>query len=209
MNEDVRRPVAFRPRARRNGHRDGRDDLAPRLQRAVTNGMSFHRIVNDGIPAREQSKRLAYGGGQRSGYPAAGEFAINPRSAPCEEDRCMKDALLGFFGEALATRDPALAHSPPVFIRRAKLAVAWSPRAACSHAVLWALRHEGLLEAANAHDAWPHTYRIEVYHRRPEYKQALSRLLWGRGSGLTLLRITPDEPAGFDLPPRLPVPVPA
>ena len=76
-------PVAFRPRGRRNGHRDGRDDLDPRLQRAVTNGMSFHRIVNDGIPAREQRKRLAYGGGSVA--------AILPP------------------GNSLSTRDPPLA----------------------------------------------------------------------------------------------------
>jgi hypothetical protein len=84
---------------------------------------------------------------------------------------------------------PLLRHYP-LFIRRSNLAVAFSPKSGCSHAVLWAFLHEGLYREANAFDPWPHKFRLHVYHRRPEFRQPVRRLLATGGAGMTLLRIT-------------------
>ena len=78
----------------------------------------------------------------------------------------------------------------PLVIRRAGLVVAWSPKAACSHTVLWAFQQEGLLEAANAHDPWPHVYRTEVYNRSPARRALQRDLARRKAAGLTLLRVT-------------------
>ncbi len=78
----------------------------------------------------------------------------------------------------------------PVFIPRANLVVSWSPRAGCSHAVLWAFLQEGLFEEANARNAWPHVYRTEVYNRSAVYRRMQRDLARRNGAGSTLLRIT-------------------
>ena len=42
---------------------------------------------------------------------------------------------------------------PPVFIARADTVVAWSPKSACSHVVLWTFRTRGPPQAAAAYHA--------------------------------------------------------
>ena len=89
-------------------------------------------------------------------------------------------------GEALA---PLLRYYP-VFIRRANVVVAFSPKSGCSHAVLWSFLHDGLFHAANDYDRWPHNYRLNVYHQSPAFRRPVRQLLDARGGGLTLLKIT-------------------
>ena len=86
--------------------------------------------------------------------------------------------------------------------------MAWSPKSACSHVVLWAFIHEGLFQAANAYDAWPHKFRAQVYFRDDAFQAPWRDLLRSGGAGHTLLKVTTagsEEPPGLDLPARLPV----
>lgn len=80
----------------------------------------------------------------------------------------------------------------PLILPRARLVVSWSPKSACTHVVAWFFRHQGLLDAANAHSHWPHAYRIAVYNPSEARREA-ARAVWrARGEGYTLLRVTRD-----------------
>lgn len=80
----------------------------------------------------------------------------------------------------------------PLILPRARLVIAWSPKSACTHVVAWFFRHEGLLDAANAHSHWPHDYRTAVYNPSEARREA-ARAVWrSRGEGYTLLRVTRD-----------------
>lgn len=70
------------------------------------------------------------------------------------------------------------------------LMVVWSPKSACTHVVAWALRHEGLLGEALAHDSWVHHYRTDRYYDRPEHRAATEEVIASRGAGHCLLRVT-------------------
>ncbi len=48
----------------------------------------------------------------------------------------------------------------------------FSPKAACSTAVIWFFHQMGLTSEARAHSDWPHHYRIERFYRRPDYLAA-------------------------------------
>jgi hypothetical protein len=80
----------------------------------------------------------------------------------------------------------------PVFIPAADTVVSFSPKSGCSHIVLWSFLHQGLYEAANAYDPWPHKYRLKVYHHDAAFQAPLQRLLASGGSGHTLLKVTRD-----------------
>jgi hypothetical protein len=99
-----------------------------------------------------------------------------------------------FRAPAPAVADPFALEPRPLLIRDARLVVAWAPKAGCSHVAWWAFRHEGLLEAAEAHDPWPHKYRQFVYYRDPAYDAATAAIRAAGGRGWTLLRVT-REPA--------------
>jgi hypothetical protein len=80
----------------------------------------------------------------------------------------------------------------PLVLRAARMVVSWSPKSACSHVVLWTFLHEGLLAEANAYHAWPHEYRMHVYYKTPQYREAVRDALAGNGRGYTLLKVTRD-----------------
>ena len=83
----------------------------------------------------------------------------------------------------------------PVFIRSRKAVVHFSPKAGCSHAVLWSFIHDGWFRAAERHDPWPHNYRLQVYHKKAAFKLQVRALLASEGAGYTLIRITRDPAA--------------
>ena len=61
----------------------------------------------------------------------------------------------------------------------------WSPKSACTTALLWYLAHLGLLEDAAAFSHWPHNYRMKVLPELEIYRQWLvecdpDRLRWVR-----------------------------
>lgn len=61
----------------------------------------------------------------------------------------------------------------------------WSPKSACTTALLWYLAHLGMLEAAATFSRWPHNYRMKVLPELEAYKQWLAecdpnRLRWVR-----------------------------
>lgn len=70
------------------------------------------------------------------------------------------------------------------------LVVAWSPKSACTHVLVWALRHQGLLEEAAEHHDWVHRYRRAVYYERDAHRAAMADVLGSRGAGHVLLRVT-------------------
>ena len=70
--------------------------------------------------------------------------------------------------------------------------VCWSPKSACSHAVLWTFLHEGLLAEAVAYNPWPHEYRMHVYYRLERYRRLSRAVSATGGRGHTLLKITRD-----------------
>jgi hypothetical protein len=80
----------------------------------------------------------------------------------------------------------------PVFIRKANTVVSWSPKAGCSHVVLWAFVHEGRLPQAAAESHLPHKYRIHTYQKEQHYERSLERLRRGVVHGHTLVKITRD-----------------
>ena len=88
-------------------------------------------------------------------------------------------------GEGLLFQDPR----PLIFSDR-PVVVDWSPKSACTHALIWYLAQEGLVRGAEFFDPWPHRYRGQVYYRSMMYRQAATRFLNSGGRGYTLLRIT-------------------
>jgi hypothetical protein len=80
----------------------------------------------------------------------------------------------------------------PVFIRKSSTVVAWSPKAGCSHVVLWAFIHEGCFKASVSDSALPHKFRIQVYQKQPFYKRVLRRMRRQGGAGHTLIKFTRD-----------------
>ncbi len=88
-------------------------------------------------------------------------------------------------GEGFLFQDPR----PLIFSDR-PVVVAWSPKSACTHALIWYLAQEGLVRAAEFFDPWPHRYRGQVYYRSMMYRQAATRFLQSGGRGYTLLKIT-------------------
>lgn len=93
--------------------------------------------------------------------------------------------------EAGAPVVPPFTH-PPVFIRKARAVISWTPKCGCSHVVLWALLHEGLYTQASAEGITPHKFRIHTYQKDPAYRTALARLRREGGAGKTLIRVTRD-----------------
>ena len=65
----------------------------------------------------------------------------------------------------------------------------FSPKSACSSAVIWFFHTLGLYDEARAYDEWPHNYRTKVYYRRPEIVAAFTRT---RLHKLRLLKIVRD-----------------
>lgn len=55
----------------------------------------------------------------------------------------------------------------PLVFPGPRLIVAWSPKSACTHVVVWYLHQIGRLEAALAHHRWPHVYRNDVLRLDP------------------------------------------
>jgi hypothetical protein len=80
----------------------------------------------------------------------------------------------------------------PLVIPDAKLVVAWSPRSASSHVVLWSFHHQGLVERARAYHRWPHRYRQFVYYRNDGYRRRVRDALASDARGYTLLKVTRD-----------------
>ncbi len=78
----------------------------------------------------------------------------------------------------------------PLISRSAPLVVAWTPKTACSHVLQWFLATEGMLEAALAHDPWPHKYRRDIYGNTLGYRARALMLAAGGTRRKTLLRVT-------------------
>lgn len=71
----------------------------------------------------------------------------------------------------------ALRRQPvPLLDRDNRVVVSWSPRAACTHVVIWHLDRIGLWQEAQSYAPWPHRYRTEVYYRTRTYRHAVKRL---------------------------------
>jgi hypothetical protein len=80
----------------------------------------------------------------------------------------------------------------PLFFASRKLVLAWSPKSACSHVVVWFFLRQRLLSAANFYHGWPHKFRAEVYYRSEAYTKAAETFLADEARGHTLLRVTRD-----------------
>lgn len=75
--------------------------------------------------------------------------------------------------------------------------LSWSPKAACSHVVVWFFLKENLLHAANYYNPWPHVFRTDVYYRSHTYQRRWNTLCESQGKGFTLIRITRDPVKRF------------
>ncbi len=62
------------------------------------------------------------------------------------------------------------------FLESAEIAVMWSPKAACTTAIVWAFRHNGLLEEALEYSPWIHRYRLQRYQKSERYIARLRNL---------------------------------
>ncbi len=77
-------------------------------------------------------------------------------------------------------RQPWLLIYPP-----GGIGLIWSPKSACTTALLWYLANAGFIEDAAAYDPWPHNYRMNVLPELDVYKQwrtecDLDKLKWIR-----------------------------
>jgi hypothetical protein len=79
-----------------------------------------------------------------------------------------------------ATEDPWRLIYPP-----GGIGLIWSPKSACTTAILWYFAHIGHLKAAIAFNSWPHEYRMRVLPVLDEYRRwskecNLAQLEWVR-----------------------------
>lgn len=80
----------------------------------------------------------------------------------------------------------------PLIFSSQRLVLTFSPKAACSHAILWFYLKERLMAAATYYSKWPHDFRNEVYYNSTRYKLRADALRNGNRKNWTLLRITRD-----------------
>lgn len=80
----------------------------------------------------------------------------------------------------------------PLLFSGHNVVLTWSPKSACSQALVWFFIQESLLKAANEHSTWPHNFRTGTYYGLPRYKQRLADLTKSGGKGYTLIRVTRD-----------------
>ncbi len=76
----------------------------------------------------------------------------------------------------------------PLFLEHADVAVLWSAKAGCTFAVKWFFEQRGELAAANAHSAWIHDYRTQVYRKSEAFLQGVHRAEFGKMRYVRLVR---------------------
>lgn len=54
-----------------------------------------------------------------------------------------------------------------------KLVLIWSPKSACTAAIIWFYKFSGLYDEAHEYDPWPHQYRQNVFYGSETYRRAL------------------------------------
>jgi len=60
----------------------------------------------------------------------------------------------------------------PLLMPETRVGLIFSPKSACSAAVIWFWRQSGHYDRARAFSEWPHDYRTRVYYNSDEYKNA-------------------------------------
>lgn len=88
--------------------------------------------------------------------------------------------------------NPLLIEPRPLIFSNRPVVLAWSPKSACTHALIWFLRQESLLPAANYYSGWPHQFRMHVYYASEVYARRARALEESGGRGYTLLRVVRD-----------------
>lgn len=76
----------------------------------------------------------------------------------------------------------------PLIHTRKRMIVVFSPKSACTSAVIWFFHQLGHGKAARDYASWPHRYRTEVYYKSRLYRLAYERDL----SKFSLVRIIRD-----------------
>jgi hypothetical protein len=76
----------------------------------------------------------------------------------------------------------------PLIHTRKRMIVVFSPKSACTSAVIWFFHQLGHGTAARDYASWPHRYRTEVYYKSRIYRLAFERDL----STFSLVRIIRD-----------------
>ncbi|MEM8937334.1 MAG: sulfotransferase family 2 domain-containing protein [Pseudomonadota bacterium] len=77
------------------------------------------------------------------------------------------------FSRAHETRRLLLCESPPVIATEQKFVMVWSPKSACSTAMIWFFQVIGVADKARAFDNFPHLYRIRVHYPSAYHRNAL------------------------------------
>lgn len=85
----------------------------------------------------------------------------------------------------------------PLFASTSPLVLTWSPKSACTHFVMWFFVHEKMFYAANYYNAWPHTFRSEVYYKAATYRKRQQTFTDVGGVGYTNLRVLRDPTKRF------------
>lgn len=75
---------------------------------------------------------------------------------------------------------------------RRNVAISWSPKAGCSHVLVWFLLQENLLHAANQFHWGPHRFRARVYEQSQARAGRVRQLLSDGPEGWTLIKVTRD-----------------
>lgn len=85
---------------------------------------------------------------------------------------------------------------PLVFLEK-NIVISWSPKAACSHTLVWFFLKENLLYAANYYHPWPHNFRMDYYYRTHSFQRRWREVTESNGEGFTLIRVTRDPVKRF------------
>ncbi|MBU2943919.1 sulfotransferase family 2 domain-containing protein [Shimia thalassica] len=80
----------------------------------------------------------------------------------------------------------------PLIFSQKRVVLSFSPKSACSHAIIWFLLKENLLPAANYFSHWPHDFRNKVYYNSQVYKQRKQAFAKADPNNWTLLKVTRD-----------------
>lgn len=86
----------------------------------------------------------------------------------------------------------AYAFPPPLLSTRRKVAVSWSPKAGCSHVLVWFLVQENLLQKAEKFHYWPHEFRERVLEKSQARQDRVQQLLTEGPGDWTLIKVTRD-----------------
>src|SRR6187551_2410882 len=160
-------------------HRSGPADPGAALRRHA-DYRTLHRRRHRRPAGRPEDHAIAESWGMTAANRLLGGWQALSQATGL--DRLTGDRPPGAAGELgrLLWTDPR-----PLIHTRKRMIVVFSPKSACTSAVIWFFHQLGHAKAARDYASWPHRYRSEVYYKSRVYRLAFERDL----SKFSLVRI--------------------